>query len=121
CLSVARRPAGGVPRSETVTLAWRAFAAVLWTALCVAVGPRPLALGPEWSGDEALARRVRALAGERPGTRAIAVALVSDEGERFAGLGTPSPSESRPVDEDSGFEIGSIAKAMNGMILAGLI
>src|SRR5690606_22940208 len=120
-LSAACRPAGRVHRREEVTHTWRASAAILWAAVSIAVGPRPLALAPEWSGDEALARRVRSLAGERAGTRAIAVALVSDEGVRFAGLGTASPSGSGPVDEDSGFEIGSIAKAMNGMLLGDLI
>jgi CubicO group peptidase (beta-lactamase class C family) len=90
-------------------------------ALCVGLGPRPIAIGTEWTGDEALARRIQAAVGPRPGTSAMAVALVSPGKVVLAGLGTSSQPDRRAVDEQSGFEIGSIAKAMNGMLLADLI
>ncbi|HSK96919.1 MAG TPA: serine hydrolase domain-containing protein, partial [Euzebyales bacterium] len=95
-------------------------AVVLVALIALAIGPRPLALPARQTGDAELAAQVREALGSRAGTRAIAVAVVEPGGIRTAGLGE-SGDPSRPkVDGASAFEIGSITKAMNGMLLAAL-
>jgi CubicO group peptidase (beta-lactamase class C family) len=99
---------------------WVAGAALLVALLALALGPRPLALPARQTGDPELAAQVREALGPRAGTRAIAVALVEPDRIRTAGVGE-SGDPSRPqVDADSAFEIGSITKALNGMLLAAL-
>ncbi|HEY8551719.1 MAG TPA: serine hydrolase domain-containing protein [Vicinamibacterales bacterium] len=100
--------------------AWLIALASAGVVAAVLLGPHPLALPDASTGDVALAARVRELLGPRPGTRAVAVALVERDRTRFAGLGHSGNAARPAVDEHSPFEIGSIGKALNGMLLATL-
>jgi CubicO group peptidase (beta-lactamase class C family) len=95
-------------------------ATIVVVALAIAAGPRPLALPDRQTGDAALAADVRTALGTRPGTHAVAVAIVEPDGVRMAGLGDSGDPAHPHVDAGSAFEIGSITKALNGMLLATL-
>ena len=82
-----------------------AIAAAGWAIVCAGLGPRPLAIDASWTGDPLLARQVQRALGPRPGTRAVAVAIVSPGDTRIAALGTTCRPDGRAVDRDSGFEI----------------
>ncbi|WP_164903731.1 serine hydrolase domain-containing protein [Nonomuraea polychroma] len=69
------------------------------------------------TGDPALAAQVRRAAGA-DGYQSLSVALIEGGRTRFAGLG--SADGTRPVDQRTPYELGSIAKAMTGMVLADL-
>ncbi|NOJ58383.1 serine hydrolase domain-containing protein [Arthrobacter sp. 260] len=76
-------------------------------AIVAASAPRLPGAEPHTSGDPTLARIVEL---HRPaGTNRIATAVVGPDGSTFAGFGAD------PADE---FEIGSISKVLNGMLLA---
>jgi CubicO group peptidase (beta-lactamase class C family) len=97
-----------------------AAAVVVVVALATALGPRPLALPERQTGDAALAADVRDALGPQAGTRAVAVAVVEQNEVRMAGLGDSGDPSHPQVDASTAFEIGSIAKALNGMLLATL-
>lgn len=90
------------------------------TALALLAMPRPPRLGPQTTGDVALARAVRQAAGSGAGHRGMSVALIEGGRVRFAGLGDTGGPGSRPVGPDTSYELGSIGKAMTGMLLADL-
>lgn len=94
-----------------------AVLAVLAVALGVLFGPRPLAPADHRTGDAALAHKVRDAMGAGFGTSAIAVAEVTRDDVRLAGLGMVGETA---VNADTAFEIGSITKALTGMLLADL-
>lgn len=97
-------------------------AAVATGALATpAIGPDPPTLSAATSGDRELAQRVRDVLGGPDGYRGVAVALVDDGEIRFAGLGSSGASAHPTVDGNTRFEIGSITKALNGMLLADLV
>jgi len=101
------------------------MAAVLGVALAaVAVGfltgPAPApSLSSRVTGDLELAAKTRALAGER-GRRGLSVALIREGSIRTAGLGDSGDAARSPVTDDTVFEIGSVSKALTGMLLADL-
>jgi CubicO group peptidase (beta-lactamase class C family) len=95
---------------------WAIVAAVLVAALGWLAGPRPAELGGESTGDAPLAERVRALVDDPTGYRGLAVAFVTHDSVRVAGLGDDGAG--RPVSADTLFEIGSIGKPLTGMLLA---
>jgi CubicO group peptidase (beta-lactamase class C family) len=84
-----------------------AVAVVVGIGAALLVGPRPQRLPDRATGDGALAARARAALG--PGHDQVAVALVEDGRVRLAGFG---------ADGDTAFEIGSVTKALTGMLLA---
>jgi CubicO group peptidase (beta-lactamase class C family) len=91
-----------------------AVATVLATVLTFLIGPQPPQRPQRVSGDEALAAR---LAAALPtGVHTATAALIEDNGNRvtFAGLGQPGGR----ADEHTRFEIGSVGKALTGMLLA---
>lgn len=90
--------------------------AVVAAVFAMVLGPRPTALPDDTTGDAALARRVRDAVGARPGTQALAVAEVTADGIRIAGLGRTRSGA--PVDGSTAFEIGSVTKALTGALLA---
>ncbi|SPL88488.1 Beta-lactamase [[Actinomadura] parvosata subsp. kistnae] len=94
-----------------------AVSALVVCVLAVLMAPRPPALGPQRTGDAALARDVLRAAGE-DGYQGLSVALLENGRIRYAGLGTADGS--RPADERTAYEIGSITKTMTGMLLADL-
>ncbi|WP_326563259.1 serine hydrolase domain-containing protein [Micromonospora sp. NBC_01796] len=78
------------------------------------VGPRPVRLGPDTVGDVELAASVRATISDPDGYRTLSIALVEHGTVRFAGLGGG-------VEPATSFEIGSVTKALTGMLLADLV
>lgn len=99
----------------------RAVAAVLTGVLAaLLIGPAPPSLSAATTGDRDLARQVRAVLGDEDGYRGVAVAVLDDGEVRFAGLGSAGPDRATGVDEHTRFEIGSIPKALTGMLLADL-
>jgi len=95
-------------------------AVVTGTLAALLIGPEPPRLSAATTGDRELATQVRAILGDPDGYRGVAVALLEDGEVRFAGLGSSGPDGMPVVDEDTRFEIGSITKALNGMLLADL-
>ncbi|MQA83603.1 MAG: serine hydrolase [Streptosporangiales bacterium] len=95
------------------------LAAGLALAVAVVLAPRAPRLGPQTTGDPGLASAVRAVAGER-GHQGLSVALVEGDRVRTAGLGDSGDAGRPAVDATTGFEIGSIGKALTGMLLADL-
>jgi len=84
------------------------------------VGPAPPQLSEGAHGDGTLLAAVsRALDGQTLGFDAMAVAEIDDEGTRFATFGRQF--DGAPVDPSSRFEIGSLTKALTGLLLADLI
>ncbi|WP_084960795.1 serine hydrolase domain-containing protein [Thermoactinospora rubra] len=99
---------------------WRLLAAVVAvSAVAFLLSPRPPSLGPETTGDAALARAVRQAA-DGGAHRGLAVALIENGRIRLAGVGVTGGPASSPVSATTAFEIGSITKAMTGMLLAEL-
>jgi CubicO group peptidase (beta-lactamase class C family) len=89
-------------------------------ALAVALAPRPVLLAGTSTGDQELARQLRQMLGDRPGTRALAVALIEPTATRIAGLGKSGDPRDPAVTLHTAFEIGSVTKGLNGMLLATL-
>ncbi|TDC38381.1 class A beta-lactamase-related serine hydrolase [Micromonospora sp. 15K316] len=98
------------------------------TALTLAVGlaaaaaafpvaPGAPTLGGRHTGDADLAATTRAALGDGRGYRGLAVALIEPHRVRTAGLGDRAPG-GPPVEPGTPFEIGSIGKALTGMLLA---
>lgn len=100
-----------IPTAVTLAGAAAAVAAV-------AAMPHPPRLGPETTGDAALAQRLRDAAGDDQGYRGLSVALVEDGAVRTAGVGDTGGPDPRPVYGSTAFEIGSITKGLTGMLLA---
>ncbi|BCB78442.1 hypothetical protein GCM10022251_29790 [Phytohabitans flavus] len=98
---------------------WGVGVSVLAAALGWLAGPRPAELGDESTGDAQLGSRVRALASDTTGYRGLAVAYVTSDSVRVAGLGDDGAGGA--VGGDTPFEIGSIGKPLTGMLLADLI
>ncbi|MFG3435848.1 serine hydrolase domain-containing protein [Nonomuraea sp. NPDC047897] len=97
-----------------------AVAVAVLAVLAVLAMPRPPRLGPETTGDAALARSVRQAAGDGAGHRGMSVALIEGGRVRFAGVGDSGGPVPRPVGPDTPYEVGSIPKVMTGMLLADL-
>ena len=98
--------------------------AALLVALMVSawVGPQPMHLGFQTSGDTRLADRVRAILGadgtdgSTMGYHGLAVVVVSPGQTRWAGLG--NSGEGMAPTNTTMFEIGSITKLFTGLLLA---
>jgi CubicO group peptidase (beta-lactamase class C family) len=95
---------------------WAVVAAILVAVLGWLAGPRPTELGGASTGDAELAERVRSLVDDSTGYRGLAVAFVTGDSVRVAGLGDDGTG--RPVGPDTPFEIGSVGKPLTGMLLA---
>src|SRR5688500_909681 len=100
-----------------------------WTIGGIAVGlvaallgflgrPQPPSLGGPTTGDPDVVAQVRAAVDDPEGYRGLAVALIERDRVRIAGLGDRGDRGGSPVDGDTAFEIGSVAKALTGMLLA---
>lgn len=98
---------------------WAALGALLVAALAWLAGPRPTDLSGQSTGDAQLGARVRALAGDTTGYRGLAVAYVTGDTVRVAGVGDDGNGER--VGADTRFEIGSIGKPLTGMLLADMV
>ncbi|MDG4780677.1 serine hydrolase [Micromonospora sp. WMMD961] len=101
-------------RREIVSTLVVALIAVL---VGVALMPRVPRLGSHGTGDPGLISAARAAASDPKGHRGLAVALVENGRVRTAGLGDRDLA-GRPVEPGTAFEIGSITKALTGMLLA---
>ncbi|PDP85634.1 serine hydrolase [Glycomyces fuscus] len=98
-------------RATVWTVAAACAVAVLVVAFGIAARPHTPALSADESGDPGLLDRARPLLAEGVRDR---VSVVEVDGDRtaFAHFG---------ADDDTGYEIGSVAKAMTGMLLADAI
>lgn len=112
-------------RRTTTALAALAVAAVLGGAATLVVGPRPPSLdGAPVTGDAALADDLLAALGP-DGVRAASVAVVdlaapADERVRTAAVGVLD-DDGAPVRPGTPFETGSVAKALDGLLLAEML
>ena len=104
-------------RPSRKTLLVLAGAVATGVLAAVAVGPHPPRLGPERTGDTALAARTLEALGGAQGHRGVAVAWVEGGTVTTAGLGTTGRGGA-PVDGGTPFETGSVAKALTGVLLA---
>ncbi|TNH29265.1 beta-lactamase family protein [Micromonospora orduensis] len=101
-------------RRATVSALVVALIAVL---VGIALMPRVPRLGSHGTGDPDLISAARAAVSDPKGQRGLAVALVENGRVRTAGLGDRDLA-GRPVEPGTAFEIGSISKALTGMLLA---
>ncbi|MBB3729612.1 serine hydrolase domain-containing protein [Nonomuraea dietziae] len=101
-------------------LASALVAAGLAAVVAFVVAPTPPRLGSATTGDHALAEAVRRAAGS-DGHRALSVALIENGVVRTAGVGDTGGPAPRSVDASTPFEIGSVGKALTGMILADMV
>ncbi|WP_433651628.1 serine hydrolase domain-containing protein [Micromonospora zamorensis] len=83
----------------------------------IALMPRVARLGAQTTGDADLAGAARAAVRDPSGHRGLAVALVENGRIRTAGLGDRDRT-GQPVEPGTSFEIGSVTKALTGMLLA---
>lgn len=83
--------------------------ALVGALLLLLLGPQPAPLGPP-TGDPALAEEAAAALAPSAGYAAVSVARISDGRTSWAGFGD--------VTEESRFELGSITKTFNGLLLA---
>jgi CubicO group peptidase (beta-lactamase class C family) len=94
--------------TSTRNLVRLAVAVVVAAFVAVLVGPKPLHLAELTSGDEDFGEQVRDALGER-GHHQLAAAMIDQGRTSYAGFGG--------ADETTAFEIGSVAKALTGMLL----
>ncbi|WP_432559971.1 serine hydrolase domain-containing protein [Granulicoccus sp. GXG6511] len=87
--------------------------ALIGALLSLLIGPHPTSLGPP-TGDAALAREAQAILGNLDGYGAVSVARIQNGQSAWAGF----PAKGRSIDEHSRFELGSITKTFNGLLLA---
>ena len=83
----------------------------------IALMPRVARLGAQTTGDADLAGAARSAVRDPSGHRGLAVALVENGRIRTAGLGDRDRT-GQPVEPGTSFEIGSVTKALTGMLLA---
>ncbi|MGW4680259.1 serine hydrolase domain-containing protein [Micromonospora taraxaci] len=86
-------------------------------AVGAALMPRVPHLGGQVTGDSDLAGAARSAVPYPKGHRGLAVALIENGRIRTAGLGDRDTA-GRPVESGTAFEIGSVTKALTGMLLA---
>ncbi|MEU5562098.1 serine hydrolase domain-containing protein [Micromonospora musae] len=86
-------------------------------AAAIPIAPGAPTLGGRHTGDAELAAATRAALDDGRGYRGLAVALIEPHRVRTAGLGDRTPG-GPPVEPGTPFEIGSIGKALTGMLLA---
>ncbi|MFP5020153.1 serine hydrolase domain-containing protein [Pseudonocardia phyllosphaerae] len=115
-------PAAGRGRVTSLGAVLAAVAALAGLLAGTLFGPQHQVLGPQISGDVALAERVRAVVGDRGGFRALAVAEVTPDGITTAGLGNSGPGrDGPPPAPDARFELGSITKTFTAALFADAI
>ncbi|HEY8472841.1 MAG TPA: serine hydrolase domain-containing protein [Natronosporangium sp.] len=118
--TAAQPPTGRRPPGRRLLIGAVALSILVGAAATAVLGPRPPRLGEATTGDRQLAEQVRGLLRDREGTgyRALSVAVVENGQLRVAGLGESGDRDRPTVDERSRFEIGSIGKALTGLLLA---
>lgn len=98
-------------RHRTPARAWLVLVAgaLLGALALLLIGPRPLTLGAA-TGDRALAADVAAVLGNTPGYDKVSALRLKDGTSTWAGFGEVTP--------DTRFELGSITKTFDGLLLA---
>ena len=119
---------GTAPRSfwplsrRTVALASSVLAVGVAVLVAVGIGPQPMHLGFQTTGDAILTAQVRGILGadgsdeSTAGYRSVAVATVDDGVTRWAGLGNRGDGQA-PTNTTT-YELGSITKLFSGLMLA---
>ncbi|MBA3021765.1 serine hydrolase [Propionicimonas sp.] len=92
--------------------------ALLTLGAGLVIAPRTIQLGPATTGDAALAEQVRRLVGDPHGYQTLSVTVVTKDTIRHAGLGE---MDGRTPTKDTPFELGSITKTFDGLLLADAI
>ncbi|MDO5499728.1 MAG: serine hydrolase domain-containing protein [Propionibacteriaceae bacterium] len=87
--------------------------AILGGLLSLLMGPQPTTLGPP-TGDRVLAAEAQEFLGDPDGYGAVSVVRVRDGRSTWAGF----PAEGTTIDPQTRFELGSITKTFNGLLLA---
>ncbi len=94
-----------------------AIAAALAATLWWAVGPRTPHLSQDRAGEQTLDQLLGQAVDDDRGYQALAVAVVTADGMRYAAVGSAAPG-APPIGENDPVELGSITKTFNGMLLA---
>ncbi|MET9341067.1 serine hydrolase domain-containing protein [Nonomuraea sp. NPDC003804] len=105
-------------RTSVLVVAVSAAVAALLATLVVPARPH---LGPQTTGDPALAGAVRHAALPSAGHVGLAVARIENGSVKTAGLGTDRLRDGKPVTSRTLFEFGSVIKTMTAMILADMV
>lgn len=92
--------------------------ALLTLGAALVIAPRTIQLGPATTGDAALAEQVRRLVGDPHGYQTLSVTVVTKDTIRYAGLGE---MDGRTPTKETPFELGSITKTYDGLLLADAI
>jgi D-alanyl-D-alanine-carboxypeptidase/D-alanyl-D-alanine-endopeptidase len=98
---------------------YRVFALLLASVAVIHAGKTPSAnnLPDEPEIHNLLTARIDALGGQKGGA-GIVVGIISPDGQRIISAGRRSVDDSRPLDGDTVFEIGSVTKAFTALLLA---
>lgn len=88
---------------------------VLVLGAALLLSPRSPRLTDATTGDADLLARVRAVLGDDAGYQTLHVAEITKDSVRYAGLGSV---DDRTPDETTPFELGSITKTFDGLLLA---
>jgi len=104
-------------RLRLLPLAGALIGALLSLLLC----PHPTTLGPA-AGDQALAQEAQEILGDPDGYGSVSIARIQNDQTTWAGFPVhtrwPQPGGTQAIDEHSRFELGSITKTFNGLLLA---
>lgn len=92
--------------------------ALLALGAALTIAPRTMSVSSATTGDTALAAEVRQLLGDSHGYQTLSVAVITKDTIRYAGLGD---MDGRTPIKDTPFELGSITKTFDGMLLADAI
>ncbi|MGV8848111.1 MAG: serine hydrolase domain-containing protein [Propionibacteriaceae bacterium] len=110
------------PARRAVTIASSVVAVGVAVLVAVGIGPQPMHLGFQTTGDAVLSAQVREILGadgsdeSTAGYRSVAVATVDGGVTRSAGLGNRGDGQA-PTNTTT-YELGSITKLFSGLMLA---
>lgn len=110
------------PTHSGIAVASSILALVVAVLVAVAVGPQPMHLGFQTTGDAALAASVRGILGadgsdeSTAGYRSLSVVSIEGGTTRWSGLGNRGDGQAPTIE--TSYELGSITKLFTGLLLA---